>query len=74
MLVVPENHTRNLFYLQNVAQLVTILKQAGMRVRVGSLLPEIIEPTKLQLPNGGTLVLEPLKRNGNRLSLEGFDP
>ena len=74
VLVVPENHTRNLFYLQNVAQLVTILKQAGMRVRVGSLLPEIIEPTQLQLPNGGTLVLEPLKRNGNRLSLEGFDP
>jgi glutamate--cysteine ligase len=74
VLVVPENHTRNLFYLQNVAQLVTILKQAGMRVRVGSLLPEITEPTQLQLPNGGTLVLEPLKRNGNRLSLEGFDP
>jgi glutamate--cysteine ligase len=74
VLVVPENHTRNQFYLQNVAQLVTILKQAGMRVRVGSLLPEITEPTQLPLPNGGTLTLEPLKRNGNRLALEGFDP
>jgi glutamate--cysteine ligase len=74
VLVVPENHTRNQFYLQNVAQLVTILKQAGMRVRVGSLLPEITEPTTLQLPNGGILILEPLKRKGNRLWLENFDP
>jgi len=74
VLLVPENHTRNQFYLQNVAQLVTILKQAGMRVRVGSLLPEITQPTQLQLPNGGTLTLEPLKRTGNRLGLEGFDP
>ena len=74
VLLVPENHTRNQFYLQNVAQLVTILKQAGMRVRVGSLLPEITQPTQLQLPNGGQLTLEPLKRTGNRLGLDGFDP
>ncbi|MFA5824604.1 MAG: glutamate--cysteine ligase, partial [Gallionellaceae bacterium] len=47
VLLIPENHTRNQFYLQNVAQLVTILKQAGMRVRVGSLLPEITQPTTL---------------------------
>ena len=74
VLLVPENHTRNQFYLQNVSQLVTILKQAGMRVRVGSLLPEITQPTQLQLPNGGVLTLEPLQRHGNRLVLDGFDP
>ena len=74
VLLIPENHTRNLFYLQNVAQLVTILKQAGMLVRVGSLLPEIKEPTRIVLPNGGELTLEPLVRSGNRIGLEGFDP
>ncbi len=74
VLLVPENHTRNQFYLQNVAQLVTILKQAGMRVRVGSLLPEITEPTQLQLPSGGTLTLEPMQRRGHRLTLDDFDP
>ena len=73
VLLVPENHTRNQFYLQNVAQLVSILKQSGMRVRVGSLLPEITAATDIVLPNGGTLTLEPLKRNGNRLTVEGFD-
>ncbi len=82
VLLIPENHTRNLFYLQNVAQIVTILKQAGMMVRVGSLLPEITMPTTIPLPNGGELKLEPLVRRGNRLGLgdpgsesgTGFNP
>ena len=74
VLLIPENHTRNQFYLQNVAQLVTILKQAGMRVRVGSLLPEITQPTTLELTNGNSLTLEPLVRTGNRLGLTDFDP
>lgn len=74
VLLIPENHTRNLFYLQNVANLVTIIKQAGMRVRVGSLLPEITQPTPIVLPDGGTLTLEPLVRRGNRLGLADYDP
>src|ERR1035437_6396409 len=74
VLLIPENHTRNMFYLQNVAQIVTILRQAGMLVRVGSLLPEITAATEIQLPNGGILKLEPLMRRGNRLGLDGFDP
>ncbi len=74
VLLIPENHTRNQFYLQNVAQIVGILKQAGMRVRVGSLLPEITTPTSIELAAGGTLTLEPLVRRGNRLGLADFDP
>ncbi len=74
ILLIPENHTRNQFYLQNVAQLALILKQAGMKVRLGSLLPEITEPTMLQLLNGSTLKLEPLQRRGHRLTLNDFDP
>ena len=74
VLLIPENHTRNQFYLKNVAQLVTILKRAGMLVRVGSLLAEITEPTVFQLPGDHTLTLEPLVRKGNRLGLTDFDP
>ncbi|MDE1989843.1 MAG: glutamate--cysteine ligase [Betaproteobacteria bacterium] len=73
-LLIPENHTRNLFYLQNVAALKSILQRAGFAVRIGSLLPEITAPTPLALPDGQTLVLEPVRRTGNRLSLDGFDP
>ena len=73
-LLIPENHTRNLFYLQNVAALKSILQRAGFAVRIGSLLPEITAATPLALPDGQSLVLEPVHRTGNRLSLDGFDP
>jgi glutamate--cysteine ligase len=75
VLLIPENHTRNQYYLQNVAQLTQILRQAGLKVRIGSLLPEITQPTAMQLPNGGSLTLEPIQRKGNRLGMaDGFDP
>jgi glutamate--cysteine ligase len=74
-LLIPENHTRNQFYLQNVAQLAQILRNAGLKVRIGSLLPEITQPTTLELPNGATLTLEPIERRANRLGMaDGFDP
>jgi glutamate--cysteine ligase len=73
-LLIPENHTRNQFYLQNVATLARILRHAGMNVRIGSLLPGLDAPMEVDLPNGKKLKLEPLKRNGNRLGLDGFDP
>ena len=73
-LLIPENHTRNLFYLQNVAALQSILQKAGFSVRVGSLLPEITRPTAIDLPSGDSVLLEPIKRQGNRLTLDGFDP
>lgn len=73
-LLIPENHTRNLFYLENVSKIVTMLRSAGVNVRVGTLIPEINQPTTLDLPNGGTLTLEPLIRKDNRLHLANFNP
>jgi len=73
-LIIPENHTRNIFYLQNVAMLASILRQAGMNVRIGSLLPEITAPTDMILTDGNSLTLEPLVRKNNRLGLADFDP
>jgi glutamate--cysteine ligase len=72
--LIPENHTRNQFYLQNVAVLQTILRRAGLNVRIGSLLREISGPTELALADGTKLTLEPLQRRGNRLMVDGFDP
>ncbi|MBW7861208.1 MAG: glutamate--cysteine ligase [Rhodocyclaceae bacterium] len=73
ILLIPENHTRNQFYLQNVAQLVSILHMTGLNVRIGSLLPEVTAPTTLELANGATLTLEPLERRGGRVGVAGFD-
>jgi glutamate--cysteine ligase len=72
--LVPENHTRNQFYLQNVAALTRILRHAGMQVRIGSLLPDITGPTEIKLPDGKNLTLEPLRRKGNRLMVGDFEP
>jgi glutamate--cysteine ligase len=77
LLLIPENHTRNQFYLTNVARLATILRHTGLNVRIGSLLPDISAPTTLELPDGQSLTLEPLKRlgpSGRRLGLDDFDP
>ncbi|MDR0776244.1 MAG: glutamate--cysteine ligase [Azonexus sp.] len=74
LLLIPENHTRNPFYLQNVAQIAAVLKQTGLDVRIGSLLPDLAGPTPIDLDNGQQLLLEPLLRNGNRLGIAGFEP
>ncbi len=74
VLLIPENHTRNQFYLQNVAMLVRVLRQSGLNVRIGSLLPEITQPTDIELVDGSTLTLEPIGRKGNRLHIGDFDP
>ncbi|RCS57174.1 glutamate--cysteine ligase [Parvibium lacunae] len=74
LLLIPERHTRNQFYLQNVQRLTQILRQTGLNVRLGSLSEEITEPTTLTLNDGSELLLEPLVRQGRRLGLKDFDP
>ncbi len=74
LLIIPENHTRNLFYLSNVAQLRRIFQMAGLNVRVGSINPEIKANTTVDLPNGDSVLLEPVIRTQRRLGLKDFDP
>lgn len=75
VLIVPENHTRNTFYLQNVFALSNILRSAGFEVRLGSLNPEITEPTEFETALGEKILLEPLLRTRGRVHLsDGFSP
>jgi len=74
LLIIPENHTRNTFYLTNVMQLQRIFSMAGLNVRIGSINPEIKETTAIALPNGETITLEPVVRSKRRLGLKDFDP
>ena len=74
LLVIPENQTRNTFYLSNLAQLQHIFHMAGLNVRVGSIDPDIKEPTSIALPGGGSVLLEPVVRTRRRLGLKDFDP
>ncbi len=74
VLLIPENHTRNTFYLQNIATLQNIMQQAGLNVRIGSLLPEITTATKIDLPDGQSVTLEPIVRRSNQLGVSDFEP
>jgi glutamate--cysteine ligase len=74
LLLIPERHTRNTFYLTNVQRLIQIFTQAGLNVRLGTLDEAIKEPSRLELPDGSTLTLEPLIRTRHRLGLKDFDP
>ncbi|MBQ0959970.1 glutamate--cysteine ligase [Ideonella sp. 4Y11] len=74
LLLVPERHTRNMFYLMNVQRLVRIFTNAGLNVRLGTLDEAITEPTPIELPDGSSLTLEPLLRSQRRLGLKNFDP
>ncbi|MDB5959085.1 MAG: gshA [Massilia sp.] len=76
LLLIPEMSNRHPSYMQNVARLMQIFRQTGLHVRLGSLSPEITEPTPLALPDGNMLVIEPMVRsaNGRRLGLKDFDP
>jgi len=74
LLLIPEAHTRNTFYLASVQRLITVFTQAGLNVRLGSLDPSLKQPLKLALADAGELLLEPLLRTRGRLGLKNFDP
>jgi len=74
LLLIPERHTRNQFYLTNVARLVRILRQTGLEVRLGSLAEDITQSTRISLDDGEELTLEPLVRSGDSLGVAGFHP
>ena len=74
LLVVPENLTRNSFYLSNLMQLKRVFHQAGLNVRFGSLSSDIKAPTTLDLPTGESIMIEPLIRTDRRIGLKDFDP
>lgn len=75
VLLIPENHTRNTFYLQNVYALYSILRHVGLNVRIGTINHEITQITTLETALGDHITLEPVLRQGNRLQLaDGFTP
>jgi glutamate--cysteine ligase len=73
VLLIPENHTRNVFYWENVNALLEVLQGSGYETRIGSISPEITAPLDYALTNGEHVKIEPAKREGDRLLVAGFD-
>ena len=74
VLIIPENHTRNLYYLENLYALQNILETAGYEVHIASLIDNLEEPLAIELPSGNTLTLKPLIRQDDRVGVENFFP
>ena len=74
ILLIPENHTRNQFYLQSLTVLRETLLNAGYQVRLGNLSPEPAEPVSLDVDGQDSLILEPVLRRGDRIALHDYDP
>ena len=72
IIILPESHTRNLRYLENLKELNEILGDKR-EVKIGTLISDIKEPTLFNLESGSSLTLHPLKKDADKLStLDGF--
>ena len=72
IVIVPENHTRNKYYLMNVQRLSEIISNAGYNVKIGSIM--LTEVLAEELPNGKKIEIYPLERNDNKVAIGDFVP
>lgn len=61
ILLVPENHTRNPFYLESLAKLYDILLQTNLSIKISSLRADLLSPETVILPSGQQIVFEPFQ-------------
>ena len=76
ILIIPENHTRNLYYLENVAAIYDLLQNAGLEVQIGGLMLENDENIlELESASGNKLTYKRIiSENGNIATFDGFKP
>ncbi len=74
VLIIAEQHTRNLFYLESLETLRNIFENAGIEARIASLRNDIRTPVTIKLPSGKSCLLEPIERQGARVGLKNFSP
>ena len=77
VLLIPENHTRNKYYLESLGNLFSILSNVGLTVRVGSINPELTQDLLIEYKNisseKASFTIEPLLYSDGKLKLKGFD-
>lgn len=74
LLIIPENHTRNLFYMESLATLQNYIHLAGFKAEIGSLREDLNKPEVIELPSGKTITLNPIHRSKDRVYIDGFEP
>ncbi len=75
VLIIPENHTRNLAYFDNLATILALFEAAGIEAMIGSLVANEREVLSFISASGAVIKQYPLRKNGNKLALaNGFTP
>lgn len=73
ILILPEEHTRNPFYICNLYHLRSILEKAGFRVVVGCIREDLEDCEEiLEDSDGHTVHLEKITRDGDKLTTKTF--
>jgi glutamate--cysteine ligase len=72
VLIIPENHTRNKYYLLNVIRLSKILADAGLDVKIGNI--SITEKFEETIFDGEKIEIYPVERVENQIRVAGFVP
>lgn len=76
ILIIAEDHTRNLYYFENIIVLQHILQEAGLDVRISNfLVTSKKESQDYQSASGQALQIDPMIRHQDQLRLDnGFRP
>ncbi len=74
LLIIAENHTRNTFYMESIAALLEYVHLAGYKAEIGTIREDITEPLSIDLPSGKVVTLHPIRREQDKISINGFTP
>lgn len=75
ILIIPERHTRNTYYLANLLQLTRIIERAEYEVQIGTIDPAVTGARiTLETADGTPVIENKIARTGNRLRTETFEP
>lgn len=72
VIIIPENHTRNIHYYENVAILLSLFERAGFEVEIGS--TDAKHLTHVEPHENIKLNLYPLKKKENEICIQKFKP
>jgi len=67
--IIPENHTRNMRYLENLSTIFEILQHQDRQIYIATFNPEITQKTILELENGKLITLFPLQKISGKLAI-----
>jgi len=68
IIIIPENHSRNIFYFKNLLSLTEILKNAGLEVEIGNLDPSF-QKTEYEI-DGHNIIVYPLQKENHRVFIK----